>query len=89
MNKKFFAKEISVATEEQTMTIVWADEPNGDLDSKNAEEIINLMVGLNESQNQTFVIVTHAREIAAKTDRIIQMVDGLIVDQQLTERGRR
>ncbi len=68
--------------------IVWADEPTGDLDSKNAEEIINLMVGLNESQNQTFVIVTHAREIAAKTDRIIQMVDGLIVDEQLTEHGR-
>ncbi len=68
--------------------IVWADEPTGDLDSTNAEEIIDLMVGLNESQNQTFVIVTHAREIAAKTDRIIQMVDGLIVDEQLTERGR-
>ena len=68
--------------------IVWADEPTGDLDSKNAEEIINLMVGLNESHNQTFVIVTHAREIAAKTDRIVQMVDGCIVDEQATGRTR-
>ncbi len=68
--------------------IVWADEPTGDLDSTNAEEIIALMVDLNERQNQTFVIVTHAREIAAKTDRIVQMVDGLIVDEQSTERRR-
>ena len=69
--------------------IVWADEPTGDLDSTNAKEIIDLMVDLNERQNQTFVIVTHAREIAARTDRIVQMVDGLIVDEELTERGRR
>ncbi len=69
--------------------IVWADEPTGDLDSTNAKEIIDLMVDLNERHNQTFVIVTHAREIAARTDRIVQMVDGLIVDEELTERGRR
>jgi putative ABC transport system ATP-binding protein len=69
--------------------IVWADEPTGDLDSMNADQIIDLMVDLNAEKNLTFVIVTHAREIAAKTDRIIQMVDGLIVDEQVTERGAR
>jgi putative ABC transport system ATP-binding protein len=68
--------------------IVWADEPTGDLDSANAEEIMDLMVELNAVHQQTFVIVTHAREVAVRTDRIVQMVDGLIVDEALTERGR-
>jgi len=68
--------------------IVWADEPTGDLDSGNAGEIMDLMVELNDSQHLTFVIVTHAREVATRTDRIVQMVDGLIVDEELTERGR-
>lgn len=67
--------------------IVWADEPTGDLDSTTANEVMELILGLNASKGQTFVIVTHAREVAEKTDRIIQMVDGLIVDQQVT--GRR
>jgi putative ABC transport system ATP-binding protein len=67
--------------------IVWADEPTGDLDSANAEEIMDLMVELNASQHLTFVLVTHAREVAARTHRIVQMVDGLIVDEELTERG--
>jgi putative ABC transport system ATP-binding protein len=69
--------------------IVWADEPTGDLDSENAQEIIELMVELNESQDLTFVIVTHAREIADQTDRIVTMRDGQITDELITDRGRR
>jgi putative ABC transport system ATP-binding protein len=68
--------------------IVWADEPTGDLDSANAGQIIDLMVELNERAHQTFVIVTHAREVAERAHRIVQMVDGLIVDEERTARGR-
>jgi len=67
--------------------IVWADEPTGDLDSGNAQEIMDLMVELNRSQHQTFVIVTHAREVAARTHRVIQMLDGRIVDEQRPAEG--
>ncbi len=62
--------------------IVWADEPTGDLDSANAGEIMDLLCELNETNRQTFVIVTHDHGVAARTHRIIHMVDGLIVDEE-------
>ena len=68
--------------------IVWADEPTGDLDSRNADEIMELIVGLNELNRQTFVIVTHDLHIAQSTNRIVNMLDGLIVEETQTERGR-
>ena len=68
--------------------IVWGDEPTGDLDSVNAGEIMDLMVNLNEQSNQTFVLVTHDFNIANRTNRIIYMTDGLIVDEKITERGQ-
>jgi ABC-type lipoprotein export system ATPase subunit len=68
--------------------IVWADEPTGDLDSKNADEIMELIVQLNEQNHQTFVIVTHDLHIAQSTNRIINMLDGQIVEETATERGR-
>jgi putative ABC transport system ATP-binding protein len=69
--------------------IVWADEPTGDLDSKNAEEIMDLMIRLNQEKGLTFVIVTHDPKIAEKTFRIINMLDGEIISEAATERGRR
>jgi putative ABC transport system ATP-binding protein len=61
--------------------IVWADEPTGDLDSKTSQDIIDLMRRLNQENGQTFVLVTHSREIGAQCDRIIWMQDGLIIPE--------
>lgn len=58
--------------------IVWADEPTGNLDSRNEKLIMNLLTKLNKDNNQTFVIVTHSDYVGAQTNRIIQMVDGEI-----------
>ena len=63
-------------------TIVWADEPTGDLDSVTAGHIMDLLVGLNQEQDQTFVIVTHGREIAGRCHRIVHMRDGLIEHEE-------
>lgn len=61
--------------------IVWADEPTGDLDSTNAEEIINLMCRLNQERNVTFALVTHDIGIGRRAHRIVRMMDGEIVDE--------
>jgi len=68
--------------------IVWADEPTGALDSTNAEQIMNLLRELNKSSSQTFVVVTHDPKMAAYAQRIVYMVDGLIVDEKRTERAK-
>ncbi len=62
--------------------IVWADEPTGDLDTANANEIMSLMQELNRERHQTFVIVTHDPEIAARCHRTIHMQDGLIRSEE-------
>jgi putative ABC transport system ATP-binding protein len=61
--------------------IVWADEPTGSLDSKNAEEIVTLMRRLNREHGHTFVIVTHDIAVGRSTDRIVRMMDGQIVEE--------
>lgn len=66
--------------------IVWADEPTGDLDSTNAEEIINLMSRLNKEQGITFAIVTHDISVGRKADRIVRMMDGQIVEEIIPSR---
>src|SRR3989344_5540729 len=59
--------------------IVLADEPTGELDTKNSQDVIDLLKGLNEREGQTFVIVTHNPEIAKQCKKIIVLRDGLIV----------
>jgi putative ABC transport system ATP-binding protein len=65
--------------------IVWADEPTGDLDSENAAEIVELMRRLNVERGLTFLVVTHDISVGRKTDRIVRMLDGQIVEEQRLE----
>jgi lipoprotein-releasing system ATP-binding protein len=60
--------------------IVFADEPTGNLDSKNAKELHDLFVSLRNEFQQTFLIVTHNEELAAMSDRSLFMKDGLIIE---------
>jgi lipoprotein-releasing system ATP-binding protein len=60
-------------------TIVFADEPSGNLDSKNAQELHQLFFDLRDKFKQTFVIVTHNEELANMADRKLVMQDGLLV----------
>lgn len=65
--------------------IVWADEPTGNLDSKSAHDIVELMRALNTAHNQTFVIVTHDPWISTQCDRLVRMQDGQIIgDEAIT-----
>lgn len=59
--------------------IVFADEPTGNLDSKNANDLHQLFFDLRDKYNQTFVIVTHNKELANITDRKLVMKDGMII----------
>ncbi len=58
--------------------IVLADEPTGNLDSKSADSVFNLMRDVNRTQKTSFLIVTHNLELARRCDRIIEVVDGRI-----------
>ena len=59
--------------------IILADEPSGNLDSENANELHQLFIKLKKELNQTFVIVTHNRALAKLSDRTIEIKDGKIV----------
>ena len=59
--------------------IVLADEPTGNLDSRNGERVLEFLLGLNSEAGTTLVMVTHDDQIAIKADRLISLVDGRIV----------
>ncbi|MGH2560031.1 MAG: ABC transporter ATP-binding protein [Thermomicrobiales bacterium] len=61
--------------------IVWADEPTGALDSKTANEIMDLIRELNERVGLTFVLVTHDPGVGDRCDRIVRMRDGYIIGE--------
>ena len=59
--------------------VIFADEPSGNLDTENANELHHLFLKLRHDYGQTFVIVTHNEELAAMADRVIKMKDGKII----------
>ncbi|RYE52341.1 MAG: ABC transporter ATP-binding protein [Sphingobacteriales bacterium] len=62
--------------------IVMADEPTGNLDSENAQELHRLFAHLRDTIQQTFLVVTHNEELAKMGDRILHMKDGVMVDAE-------
>ncbi|MDD4137997.1 MAG: ABC transporter ATP-binding protein [Methanoregula sp.] len=60
-------------------SVILADEPTGNLDSKTSAEIYQLMRDVNKEKNVTFLIVTHERDLASYCDRIIELRDGRVV----------
>lgn len=66
-------------------SIILADEPTGNLDRKNSKEIIEIFKYFNKTLKQTIILITHDEEIALQADRIITIVDGKIVGDEINE----
>jgi putative ABC transport system ATP-binding protein len=64
--------------------ILFADEPTGNLDEENADQVTNLLFGMNREEKTTLVLVTHNLELAQKTERILQMKGGKLVMEKMT-----
>jgi len=62
--------------------IVMADEPTGNLDSKSGKEIMELILRLNQEKGTTIIIITHDPLVAAQTQRVIRLMDGLLVEAE-------
>lgn len=69
-------------------SIIFADEPTGNLDTKTTVEVMQLMVRLAHESNQTLVLVTHDSELAEFADRIVTLIDGEIVGDRINENQR-
>ncbi len=65
-------------------SIVWADEPTGDLDTETADDVMRVMRELNQRNSQTFVVVTHDPRIGDMCDRIIRMQDGHVINDGIS-----
>ena len=65
-------------------SIIWADEPTGDLDSETTDDIMNLIIDLNRANRQSFILVTHSEEVGRMAHRIVRMRDGVIVNDGRT-----
>ena len=63
--------------------IILADEPTGNLDSKNSQEIVELLKYSNQKFNQTLIVITHDENIALQADRIIAIEDGKITRDEV------
>jgi len=65
--------------------IILADEPTGNLDSKNGERILDIILELHRTRKTTIIMVTHESHVAEKTQRILKMADGRIVHDSLSQ----
>lgn len=65
--------------------LVLLDEPTGDLDQRSSGEILNLLQGLNRDRQVTFVMVTHDLNVAHSADRVIHMLDGRVVREEVRQ----
>lgn len=64
-------------------TLILADEPTGNLDSKNSQEIIHLLKMFNRTYQQTVIMITHDERIALEADRIITFMDGQVLNDEV------
>ncbi len=62
-------------------SLILADEPTGNLDSKNSSEVISLLKESSKKYEQTIIMITHSRSIAQAADRVLRVSDGILVDQ--------
>lgn len=67
-------------------SVILADEPTGNLDSKNSREIVELLKYYNREYNQTLIVITHDEDIALQADRIISIEDGKITQDEVIRR---
>lgn len=86
--RKFFPNQLSGGQQQRVAigrsliyspSIILADEPTGNLDSKNSKIIVNLFKELNKKLNQTLIIATHNLDIAKQADRVLELKDGKII----------
>ena len=68
-------------------SLLLADEPTGNLDSQNSEEIMELMESFNRELSQTILFVTHSHELLERANRVIELSDGRIVSDQRKDQG--
>lgn len=69
-----------------TPAVVLADEPTGNLDTKNSQEIVELLKASNKKYNQTLIVITHDENIALQADRIIAFEDGKIIRDEVVRK---
>jgi putative ABC transport system ATP-binding protein len=68
--------------------VIFADEPTGNLDSKTSEQVEDLLFRMNREKGITLIVVTHDEDLAAKCERIIELVDGEVVNNGFKQDGQ-